>query len=247
MQNVVVSFLALGLVACGSAATDEDYDEVAAGLGALTASENGGGDVRSMRDSVVLLRGEVPFGLTADARGSFEGLHGGLRYSYTLTCRDEAAVLSACDASTSSGRLQVSWSGDLVTPFFSGSLARSGDWRVSGLQTNVATFDGAGAFEVRAAWTTLRGSRRSYELSYEAQYFAIGFETAAEGRVVRGSARFDVHAHRMLDLGGDHTEAEFDMEAMVTFEADGRATLILDGAHRYSLDVSTGAVARLER
>lgn len=40
--------------------------------------------------------------------------------------------------------------------------------------------------------------------------------------------------------GGSTIDASFDMEATSTFDGEGTATLVLDGAYRYRLDTESG-------
>jgi hypothetical protein len=240
---VLLSSIAI-LAACNDSPTQEEYDEVAAGLGSLVSSGDGGGDVGSMGDSVALLTGDVPFGLSVTGSGSFAGLRGGLMYEYGVTCLDASgATMALCDSTTDAGRLTIAWSGELDTPTFSGSIARTGDWSVSGLQSDVAVFEGEGTFDVDAEWLTLFGTRKTYQLDYDAEYSAIGIRTS-DHVAVSGEARWDVHAMRTRERGSNSAEAEFQIEAVLTFE-EGSATLTLDGAHRYRVDIDSGSVSRL--
>jgi hypothetical protein len=232
------------LLACNNSPTNEEYDEVAAGLGALVSSSDGGGDVGSMSDSVALLTGDVPIGLSAMGSGSFQGLRGGLMYEYSVTCLDASGgTMAVCDATTDSGRLTIAWSGELTTVNFAGSISRTGAFEVTGLQSDVAVFDGEGTFDVDAEWLTLFGTRKSYMLDYDAQYSSIAVRTS-DRVVVSGEARWDVHAARTRERGIRSAEAEYDIEAVLTFD-NGTAILTLDGSHRYNVNVQTGSVTRM--
>jgi hypothetical protein len=151
--------------------------------------------------------------------------------------------MAVCDSTTDAGRLTISWSGELVTPTFSGSISRTGDWEVSGLQSDVAVFDGEGTFDVDAEWVTLFGARKSYMLDYDAQYSSIAVRTS-DRVVMSGEARWDVHAMRTRERGLRSAEAEYQIEAILTFD-NGTAVLTLDGSRRYQVNVQTGSVTRM--
>lgn len=239
---LLLSCAALAGCSAGTEPTEADYDDVAAGLGSLTADD--AGDAHAMGDAVVMLRGDLPFGLTTTARGSIEGLHGGLMFEYALTCRDaDGAAMAVCTSETDSGSLSASFSGELTTATFSGAISRSGEWNVSGLTTDVATFDGSGSFDVDAEWVTLFGATRSYRLAYDASYAGIGVRTE-DGVVVRGEARMNVVAERMASRGSNEAEAELHIEAVIDYHGDGTATLTLDGLHRYAVTLASGHVER---
>lgn len=242
------SWLTLSLVtlvlaaACNSGPTDEDYDDVAASVGALTANDSGG-DVGSMDDAVVAAQGDSPDGLTASGSGGFSGARGGLEYEYALTCSDEAGtVLDVCDDTTDTAHLTVSWSGELDLPRYQASIAREGDWTLSGLQSDTVQLDGTGSFDVDSSFTALyRDVTRTLRLAYDAEYQAVQFSKATR-RPVGGTATFGVHVERTRSRGARDVEAEFDIDAVLTFAADGTAHLELDGERSYVVDVEDGSV-----
>lgn len=249
MKRIVhVSALALSLgalTACSSSrATEEDYDDVAASMGAL--SSEGGAEHRAMSDGVILLRGDVPRGLVRSASGAYEGVLGNLAYSFELTCVDrDGDELLVCSESTDSGELTVSYSGELNVGTFSGSVEREGEWQVRDVTGEVARFDGDGHYEVLAEWRTLNGTVRSFQLACDAEYDAIAFRTS-DRTVVSGEAHFAIEARRMTSRGANTTEAEVVIDAVLRFYGDGDATLVLDGDHTYSVNVETGAVLRVQ-
>jgi hypothetical protein len=228
----------LGLSACAngtSAPSDDDYDAVASGLGAMQTNETGG-DVASMSDAIVLARGDLPFGLSIMASGAVRGLRGGLMYDYTLACSDVSGVaMASCDATTDSARVTVNWSGDLTLPWFQGSIDRTGDFRVTGLQSDIARIDGTSTFSIDADWQ--HNSRRdAYMLDYQATYAAILIEDG-DRMPIGGSAHWIVTAQRIRSRADRTVTASFTMDAVLSFDANG-ALLTLDGTHRYRIDAS---------
>lgn len=238
--------LALSTAACGSddAATDEDYDDVAQSLGVVVSTGNGGGEVASLSDSTDLAVGVAPLGITLKASGEFNGSRAGLSYDYALTCSGASGQqLSKCGAETDTAKVSVAWSGDLALPHFSAAVDREGTWQLTGVQSGTAVFSGSSSFEAdaefQAAW---RNIRRHYHLSYRATYDAITVQRAPR-QIVSGSVHYDVAASRKASSTSGSSEATFDVSADLTF-ASGSAELVLDGSHRYTLNVATGQVMR---
>lgn len=247
ISKVLVGSLVIGLAApslgCNTAPTDEDYDDVAQAVGALVANDSGG-EVGSMEDASELSRGDTPEGFTASGEGSYEGKRLGLHYEYTLRCFDETgAEQSACDDTTDVANLVVSWGGELTLPRYQGSIARDGNWTLRDLQTDVARFEGQGSFEVHSELQTLSGGERSFHLTYDATYDDIRY-SRPDRKFLGGTIRYDVHAERTRERGGRDVEVELDVEAVVTFEGDGTAKLVLDGERTYRVDLAKGTVEK---
>ncbi|HMJ13204.1 MAG TPA: hypothetical protein VK524_17405 [Polyangiaceae bacterium] len=235
--------------ACGdsdndSAATEEDYDDVAQSLGVVVSTGNGGGEVVSLADSSDLAIGIAPLGITLKAAGEFNGSRAGVAYDYALTCSDERGQrLDACGAQTDTASVNVAWSGNLVLPNFSAAMERQGTWQLTGLQAGTAVFSGNSSFEAdaqfQAAW---RNIQRKYHLSYTAVYDDVTVQRLPRG-IVSGSVHYDVTASRKASSDKGASEATFDVSADLTF-SNGSADLTLDGSHHYTVNVVSGQVTR---
>jgi hypothetical protein len=244
---VVTSVLVLSTAACGGnedSATDEEYDDVAQSLGVVVSTGNGGGEVASLSDSADLAIGLAPLGITLKASGEFNGSRAGLAYDYSLSCSDEdGQALARCGAETDTAQVEVAWSGNLALPHFSASVDRRGTWQLTGVQSGTAVFSGSSSFEAdaqfQAAW---RNIQRHYHLSYEASYDDITVQRAPR-QIVSGAVHYDVAASREASSTRGESEATFDVSADLTFN-NGSAELVLDGSHRYTLNVATGQVTR---
>ena len=234
--------LLFAAVGCNSGPTDEDYDDVAASVGALTANDSGG-DVGSMDDAVAASQGEAPEGMTMSGSGSLSGERGGLQYEYELTCSNEGGdVLAACDETTDTAHLTVAWSGELDLPRYQATVSRTGDWTLSDLQSDTVTLNGEGTFDVDSSFTALfRDETRTLRLSYDASYDAVQI-SKAQRQPVGGTASFAVHMERTRSRGARDVEAEFDIDAVVTFAQDGTAHLDLDGERSYVIHLADGTV-----
>lgn len=231
-------------VGCNSGPSDEDYDDVAASVGALTASDSGG-DVGSMQDAVEASQGESVDGVTASGSGSISGERGGLSYEYELTCSNEGGdVLAVCDATTDTAHLTVDWSGELDLARFDASLSRSGDWTLSGIQSEVVTLNGVGSFDADSSFQALfRDETRTLHLEYDASYDGVQISKSMR-RPIGGTATFAVHMQRTRERGSRNVEAEFDIDAVVTFTSDGVGHLVLDGERSYVISLDDGSVTQ---
>jgi hypothetical protein len=230
-----------------SAASLEDYDDVAQSMGVAIAWNDGGGDVGSLSDSTDLVVGVPPLDLTVKSAGEFGGIRAGLSYDYALSCSDvSGASLDACGLGTDSANVRVNWSGDLALPNFTASVDRSGDWQVSGVKSGVAQFAGSSDFSFDAKFqSSFRGIEREWKLSYSADYAAVKVQLLPRA-VLGGSVHYAVNAERLASSHRGDSEARFSMAADLAF-SNTSATLTLDGSHAYAVDVHTGTVSRQTR
>ena len=88
------------------------------------------------------------------------------------------------------------------------------------------------------------GAMATYSFDASASYNAIRIATQ-QHQVIDGSANFDLSAHAQVSGTNHDSDATFDIHAQITFHADHTADLVLDGSQHYSLDLTTGAVARV--
>lgn len=227
----------------GCAPDDSDYDDVAAAVGALVSNEDGG-EVGSMEDCGRIATGEVPEGLTRDGSGSYSGLRGGLTYEYGVTCADASgAVLEVCDGTTDSARYAVSWAGEIDLPGLGywASIARTGDWTLSGIQSGESHLDGFGTFDVETEFHALyRPVSRHFLLDYDAAYDDVRIGPA--GFVRGGEITYQVHAEGEREGRYGSSELDLDVEVVVTFDGTGGAEIVLDGDRTYDLDLETGTI-----
>ncbi len=222
--------------------TEQDYADVASNVGYLVAN-NGGGELDAIEDSVISAQGEIPRGLSRSSSGAIEGDRAGFRYRYAVDCRDiDGNQLAVCGDDTNEAAVVVDWSGEIAIGGFSGNVSRSGDWTVSGLQGDVAEFDGEGTFDVGWEIISIDGRRsRSFALSYAASYRDIRW-SLVNGKVENGVIEYAIHAERSVMGTLADREAELDIRAVVTFDGSGFAQLELDGDHSFQIDLNSGDV-----
>lgn len=242
LQLVISASMPLALVACGSdEPTEEDYDDVATAVAPLVVGDNG--DTASMDDAFSASTGDLAPGLTRSGEGSVRGTRGGVSYSYDVSCLDAAGnVQASCSSETDTASVSVAWDGGFNTLRYDTSVSRTGSWTLTGITGATAVLDGEGTFEVDSEFQSLDGNRmRTYKLSYAAEYEGVLIDTATR-QAAGGRAFFEIAADRTASNRFRDVEASFDIEADLTFNADGSATLILDGERTYELETNVSGV-----
>lgn len=236
--------IALTLGACAgeeTKLTQEDYDDVATGVGALVATPGGGGEAGTFDDALTLsTTGSIEAG--TGSGGIEVVVRAGLSYEYSAACFSaDGTALEVCDETTDSATVEVSWSGELDTLSYDASIVRAGEWSISGLQGDTVSLTGSGSFEVTSELQAIyRDETRTMHFSYDASY-DVQLDKATR-RAVGGSIRYDISGERYVQSGSNESEIELSVDAEVSFAADGTATLTLDGSHSYTIDVETGLV-----
>jgi hypothetical protein len=222
--------------------TSADYDDVAQSLGALVATPSGGGEVGSFFEAESLARGVTPTGLTLDGQGSYSGVNGGLTYTYSVSCTDASGnTLPQCGPTTNDAVVSVSWSGTATTSDFSATVSRSGKWTLSGIQSGTATFGGSGSFTYSAQFTSVEASA-NLSFMATASYQNVTFDETSP-RVTGGTIDYTVDASASASDGSASDSGSFTIDAVVTFGAEGSASLTLDGSQTYTVS-ATGTVTK---
>ncbi|HEY1547723.1 MAG TPA: hypothetical protein VGG28_07885 [Kofleriaceae bacterium] len=234
MKILGLSLIGLGtaLTACsGNSATPAEYDDVAQSVGASTASQSG--DVGAMVDLVAIAHGTMPLGFTDSGNGVITGTVLGLDYSYMITCKNASGtVLAACDSTTDSANVSFSWDGMITLPAITATITREGNWSVSGLTTTTATFNGNGTFVDDAMI-----ANTSYHFDTSATYSDVAIDTGDE-IANNGEIQLSIDGSKQAASGS----TSFSVDADITIHADATATIILDGQHDYTLNLTTGVV-----
>jgi hypothetical protein len=195
---------------------------------------------------VSLSLGAMPAGFSVMGDGHIQGTRLGVAYSYALTCKNLAGVAGVCGPTTNEATVEVAWSGNLTSTNVDASVSRDGSWKVTGLQTDTATFSGDSSFSFDATLRSIfrPGVTATYSFDAEASYDAVRISTQ-QRQVVDGSASFDLSARSMVTgTGSNDVDASFEVHAEITFHADRTADLVLDGTQRYTLNLTSGVVIR---
>lgn len=248
MNRITLITVGLSIAACSSSSkppTPEEYDATAQAIASTTAtSGSSGGDVASMADTASLALGVMPPGISVMGDGHFQGTRLGVTYNYSLTCKNLAGVAGVCGPTTNQATVSVAWSGNLTSANLDASVTRSGNWTITGLQTDTATFSGDSSFSSNLTLRSSPGATSTYSIDANASYTAVRISTH-DHKVIDGSASYDLTAHHTVTgAGSNNVNASFEVHVDMTYHADHTATLVLDGSQHYTLNLETGVVVR---
>jgi hypothetical protein len=242
-------------------ATAADYEDTAQAIASSTATGSSGtvnaGDAIALRDAVHIALGRLPVGFVLEREGHIRGNRMGINNAFAITCKDKAGTtLAKCDSTTDSATVQIQWKGSVQTPNFSASVDREGNFTITGLQSDTATLDGNSSFAFDTAMTSVfhQGVTSSASFDFTAAYAAITVTTKdasdrdrGDREITGGSATFEVKGTRKVTgtaMGSNDVDKSFDVNAALTFNGDGTATLVLDGTQTFTIDLRTGKVTK---
>ena len=245
------SLLALPLVACtsnsnGSTSSDisaDEYDDIAQNVGTSTASQSGG-DVTAMSDVALIASGTLPLGFALSADGSVNGTFLGITYDFSLTCSDaQGTNLPTCGSATQLADVKVDWSGALQLPNFSTTMDRHGVWSLMNLQDPTVKLAGTGTFSYDSSITNPATTvTAAYHFDDDASYAAVLVDKQTK-LATAGEIQYDISASKTVTGQAART---FSLNADITFNGDGSATIVLDGAHHYKLNLTTSVVIKID-
>ena len=262
MNRITLITLGFSIAACTSSstqssqATTADYEDAAQTIASSTVMNGsggiGGGDVIVFADALSLARGRLPLGFLRIDDHHFHGNLMGVDHAVTITCKDAMGnALTACNSTTDSATITLKQTGSVTTQSFMASVDREGSFTITGLQSDTATFNGDSSFSLD---TTLHsafhpGVTSTFMFEATASYKAITIATA-DHQITGGAASFEVKAHRTVTGTGSGTDnhdidKSFDVHADITFNADHTATLVLDGTHTFTIDLTTGKIVKV--
>jgi hypothetical protein len=257
MNRTTLITLGLSIAACSSSSTSQpatsaDYEDTAQAIASSTATGSGGaigaGDIVAIRDAVSIATGKLPLGFASGHDGRIHGNRMGVDNAFAITCKDAAGtVLAKCNNTTDSATVEILWKGSIETPNFSASVDREGTLTLTGLQSATATFSGDSSFSFETTLTSVfhQGVTSTASFDFTASYDAI--QIAMQPReITGGSATFEVKAHRTVTgtpMGSKDVDKSFDVHAVLTFNGDQTATLVLDGTQTFTIDLRTGKVS----
>ncbi len=227
----------VALCACASKGTTvAEYDEIAQIVGASIATPEQGGLVGAFADTAMLARGGMPAGLT-DASGIITGDRYGVTYRYMIWCRDAAgAMLDACGDTAATANVVADGAGTLHMAGFDATVDRRGTWNLMDVASASSALAGGDSLTLDAAFP---GSTYHVTTNEDLQLvLAMGSGAVASGTVAATLAV----SHTSQDMHGSASWT-FTVRSRVVFDAKG-ATLVLDDARGYLIDLATGAVSR---
>jgi hypothetical protein len=148
--------------------------------------------------------------------------------------------MTKCGATANVADATVGWNGQLSLPNLDATVDRSGHWTLTGIQSGAPILDGSGTFDFDAKFTSIfRNESGAAHLSFTSQYDAVHFG-GADHRPDAGTVHYAVQASHAGSAG----DASFAIDAVLTFNADGSAKLVLDGVHAYAV-TTVGLVVKI--
>ncbi|HEY2510604.1 MAG TPA: hypothetical protein VGI39_07105 [Polyangiaceae bacterium] len=244
----VAAVFAAGAIGCSSNNTSKptasDYDDVAQSLSVVVTAQGSGGETGSIAASASLASGVTPANVSVNAKGTFDSASAGLDYQFSVTCTDAKGQANACGPATDDASADVTWSGNLSLPNLTASVERSGQYTLTGVQSGTATFNGAGSFTFDSQFVSLfRNEQVKNHLSLSSSYSNVTFDESAK-YVTGGTVHYTVDATRDAAGTSGTKDANFAIDAVLAFQADGSALLTLDGTAQYKVGAS-GVVVKI--
>ena len=257
MNRTTLITFGLSIAACSSSTsqtpTTEEYDDTAQAIASSTASSGGnsigGGDVMAFADAMSIARGKLPLGFVLGSDHHVHGNRMGLDNAFAVTCKDAAGtVLTTCDDTTDSATVELSWKGSLETSHLTATVDREGSWTVTGLQSATATISGDSSLSLDSTMTSIfhEGVTSTDTFDSTAAYDAIQVDTDTK-HIASGTVSFEIKGHRTVTgtTGGTNdVDKSFDVHAVLTFNGDQTATLVLDGTQTFTIDLKKGGCKR---
>ena len=248
IASLTLSFATLFAAGCGAggeAMTQEDYDDVALAMGSMVAGSSGdGGEAGAMSDSMAASEGEASAVAEGQSAGAVDVVvRGGITFEYDAQCfAADGAELLVCDGTADAAEVSVSWSGSFDGPRYDVTVNRTGTWAIVGLQSDTAELSGSATFDLESHFDALyRPVSRDLVLAYDAEYQAVLIDTETRA-VVGGSIRYTVDGVRTIEREQTNRQVDIEVDAVVTFQADGTAELVLDGARSYVIELASGEI-----
>lgn len=224
-------------VACG-APEDDLYDDVAEGIGGLSAAPSSGESV-SIRDLVIAVRGDVPAGLQLSSEGSFTGLRDELELKLKVNCSDtnqDGSCKSKAD-------VEYETKGKTENFRYKLEIDRKLHWKAESLDQEIATVNGTGQLVIKSEIKSkVDDTYTKYSLDYEAQYKNVQVRTADQS-LVGGEIHFDVHAKQHEKTDDTKIKEDLRIKAIIQLADGEEPALVLDEKYRYRLKVN-GEVVR---
>lgn len=241
MRREITYLAILGLTACApDAALAPPYDVVARVLAADIAAPPDGGALTALDDIVRIAHSVAP-PVWTDVRPLAAGWlyreHGGLLYTYAVTCRSEHAKRIPCGEWTATADAVVMWGGPVRSAEVTGWVSHVGTWHLTGLRDHAGWVTGTMTSSYDVEGLPMVAGAGGHWVTSQAEATLLRDHDVGE---VRGGAITAAVEVGLLD--DDPAIAEASLAPVITFEARGRARLELDPQHVYGLDTTSGAV-----
>ena len=216
---------------------EQDYDDSALMLAQVLRVPV---DV-AVLDGTTMAYGTPPAGFTSPMAGEWTGSHDAIAYTYTYHCSDALDNDNyTCGAGTNHVHWNVAANGTATLTGVTMSEDKFvGQWHIRDIDVQKPRVEGIGQFWLAGRVT---GDGARLNLSSTSGTFTSVRYDAQPTAPINGTLAFTFNGHRSR-ASSDPADRDFTLSATFTFGAT--PTLSLDGTHAYSMDMTTGAVARM--
>ncbi len=219
-------------------AIEQDFDDIATALGDVLAMPL---DV-ALVDGIHMAYGVPPAGFANTATGVWTGAHGTVGYTYTYHCETAAGFDTyTCGAGTDHIHWEVATTGTAAMDTFAMSEVKlSSHWHIRDIGENKPRVEDAGRLLISGR---IVADQARLQLTLAGTWTTVRFDPQPT-LPTSGTIAFAITGHRSRP-SSIPTDRDLVQNATITFAQGAPATIVLDDAHRYALDLTTGAVTRL--
>lgn len=192
-------------------------------------------------DGVNMAYGVPPSGFTNTTTGVFTGTHDAIAYTYTYHCEDINAVDTyTCGPGTDHIHWEVDANGTAALPDVNFTEDRiHAHWHIRSIGENQPRVEDTGQF-----WLGGRTTNDNARITLNVLGTWTHVRYAPQPtRPFAGTVTLSITGHRSRATSAP-TDRDFTMTGTITFAAT-TSTIALDNARTYSIDMTTGAVARM--
>jgi hypothetical protein len=113
------------------------------------------------------------------------------------------------------------------------------------MQSGTIDLVGKSQFDFDTSFQSLfRDLNRQYHLGYSADYSDVQVRLSPAA-VIGGTVKYVIDAERKASGARREAQANFHMDGLLAFTANGQATLTLDGTYNYAVDTTSGQVTKM--
>ena len=218
---------------------EEDYDDLAATLaGAFRTQE-----LQAMQDGVnAAYGGGTLAGFTSPQPGELTGQRGSVTYDYMFHCEDQSATDNVTCGPASN---HIHWMATVSGPVMIDALSFSEyklttKWTIYEIDLNKPQVTG---YDHLLLVADLATDSSKLQLTVDGPSFDHVRLDPQPTLPFAGGVTYTVTAKRTRATANPSVRS-YTAAAAVTYTGPGAATLVLDGTHTYSIDMTTGAVSR---
>ncbi len=216
-----------------------DYDELAQILGAHIRGEFG-----VQLAAAAISEARYPEGFYPTGDGAGAGVIGAMNYSFTFYCNigDAAHTVVPCDGNAHHSHIRLTMNGsETVGSLSMNMLNREVDWEIRDLLVDKARFRGPDNVALQTSVSGADGVAATFTVNADANYEQVRFMPSAAFPTF-GTIDFAANVERLRNAD----RRVFTANAQLVYGSSGvPTTLTFDGSVAYSLDLTSGAIAKL--